>query len=231
MVDVAAEWEEEYAEREYRIRLPEGYDPEKPYPVLFYGGGCGNPYGDHPAESEYGDQVILVLLRLVMPCFNTGESSPEIPYFDAALADIEARYCVDEERLFVTGYQSGAVLASLLSCSHGDVLRGVAIASGGEPVLPTCTGPVAGLLVGGTQAEVLPIEGPNGLAAVRDRLRTENGCDGTSAAWDERWPYCETSTGCDDNPVVFCAYEGGLTNGQEDELFPQGYWDFFMALP
>ena len=98
-------------------------------------------------------------------------------------------------------------------------------------MLPTCTGPVAAHLFGGTQDGATPIDGPTGLAVVRDRLRAENGCSATTEPWDERWPYCEKYTGCDDNPVVFCELDVGHSNGQEDGLSIQGWWDFFMALP
>ena len=56
-------------------------------------------------------------------CFMTeSATSPEIPYFEATLMAVEAKFCVDKSHLFMEGFSSGSWLTNLIGCAHGNLL-------------------------------------------------------------------------------------------------------------
>jgi poly(3-hydroxybutyrate) depolymerase len=238
-VNVAAAYQPKFSNRKYYTYLPNNYDPDKKYPLIFYGAGCGAKMAENqPAMGVFNDEAILVFLLQVDDCFQAGSNgtadSPDIAYFDTALTEIESNYCVDEDRVFASGYSSGGWLSITLSCSHGDKLRGIAIAAGGQqPVLPTCTGPVAALFFVSSGDDTNPIGGATGSGVARDRLLATNGCSMNldPNPWDARWPYCKKYTGCDQNPIVWCDHGGGHSNGQAEKVASDGWWKFFTELP
>ncbi len=241
VVNVAPAYAPKFTNRKYYTYLPNNYDPNKAYPLVFYGAGCGATMSEaQPAMQVFNDQAILVFLLQVDSCFQAGSSgtadSPDIPYFDQALTEIETNYCVDQSRVFMSGYSSGAWFSITLSCSHGDKLRGIAVAAGGQqPVLPVCNGQVAALFYVSSKDTGNPTGGNTGSIKARDRLITANGCQMTTQPWaDGRWPSCQKYEGCDQNPVVWCDHMGGHTNGQgptDDKMATEGWWKFFTELP
>jgi poly(3-hydroxybutyrate) depolymerase len=130
--------------RSYAIRLPVGYDPNVPYPIVFQGGGCGNTDGtsghtggrDMLPDSGEG-QAIQVGLSYVYPdgagaCFqDEGANTYELPYFDAVYAEINSKYCIDLEKVFIGGYSSGAWMAYSMAFARGGVIRGIGTGAGG----------------------------------------------------------------------------------------------------
>jgi hypothetical protein len=138
-----------YMSRVYYVRLPQTYDPSRAYPAVFLGPGCGESgQSPIPLQNASKDDAILVGLNGIDNCFNhDAADTPELPYFDATLAAVEASFCVDPSRLFVAGFSSGGWLTSYLGCARGNVLRGQASVAGGLPPIPACTGPIAAMYV------------------------------------------------------------------------------------
>ena len=50
-------------------------------------------------------------------------NTPDLPYFDAVLAEVEAHYCIERSKVFVAGFSSGAWEAYMLGCARGGVVR------------------------------------------------------------------------------------------------------------
>jgi poly(3-hydroxybutyrate) depolymerase len=149
-VTVDAKYVPGYVKRRYYTTLPVGWDPTKPYPLMFYGPGCGakGPEGSPWTDATYSKSFIYVEMisadvdgTTVVPsngspgCFQAGKAgladSPDGPYFDQALAELKQRYCVDQGRVYVTGWSSGGWLAPFLACSRGDVVTGAVVGAGG----------------------------------------------------------------------------------------------------
>jgi poly(3-hydroxybutyrate) depolymerase len=241
VVNVAPAYAPKFTNRKYFTYLPNNYDPNKAYPVVFYGAGCGATMSEpQPAMQVFNDQAILVFLLQIDSCFQAGSSgtadSPDIPYFDQALTEIETNYCVDPSRVFMSGYSSGAWFSITLSCSHGDKIRGIAVAAGGQqPALPACKGQPAALFYVSSNDGGNPTGGNTGSIKARDRLIMSNGCQMTTMPWaDGRWPSCQKYQGCDQAPVVWCDHMGGHSNGQgggDDKMASEGWWKFFTELP
>jgi hypothetical protein len=250
IVDVADEYKTpvDYSTREYHTWLPNDYNPNQAYPLWFWGNGCGvqkgKPEGIPVANiPEVMTGAILVFMIQEDGCFDAGKggkaNTPDIPYFEKMLNEIEDNYCIDQSKVFAGGYSSGAWFAATLSCSHGDRLNAVGMAAGGQQdELPMCTGP-AGLLLwaGNEAASGNPIDTPpnvewEGSGAVRDRLIAANGCANTTTKWDTAtaaWSSCNLYDNCGKNPVVFCPHGGGHDNGTGSKITSDGMWKLFKS--
>jgi len=246
-VEVAAEYQPDYTTREYHSWLPENYDPNTAYPLYFWGNGCGvskgNPEGIPVANiEEVRTGAILVFMIQEDGCFDAGKgglaNTPDVPYFETMLNDIEANYCIDKSKVFVGGYSSTAWFAATLSCSHGHRINGIGMAAGGQQdELPPCMGESALLLWAGNEgASGNPIETPptprrEGSGAVRDRLIAANGCSQTTTQWDTNpaWSSCQLYDDCGKNPVVFCPHGGGHDTGGGSQINSEGFWKLFKS--
>ena len=257
-----------WTHRNYYLKLPAQYNPAKPYIVSLGGTGCsgndtvgsgGGYYLDQyvPASKT---QVLDVSLSYVVytnttkpACFaDDYVDSPEPQYLDAILADLESKYCVDRDKIFLHGHSSGAWEALTLGCARADVLRGVATQVGGGLRLhrPPCEKtPVATIYVEGLKDIDNPI-GPLaptdpkaldldslGSAPARDDLLTRNGCVGNATKpWDAAYPACLQYTGCPVGaPVVWCAIDSdhniGANATLRDQYAYDAIWKFWTGLP
>jgi polyhydroxybutyrate depolymerase len=250
--NIAMEEPYNYTNRPYGLRLPKNYDPTKAYPVTFGGGGCGGAAAGYTGggglQIDNTGSTIQIGLQMMNGCFDDGgpgidnrTDTPEQPYFRAVLADVEAHYCVDKSRVFVSGYSSGGWEAYTLGCAAGDVIRGISADEGGmRNARPPCTGPVAAVLVAGTADTENPIGpldpnnpadtgainrlGSYGSAPGRDDLLKRNGCVGTNTtaigAFDATYTQCVSYTGCPAKyPVIWCALPGV---GHNNSSYPAG---------
>jgi poly(3-hydroxybutyrate) depolymerase len=239
-VAVDPEFQPEYTDREYHIMLPYTYDPNKAYPLYLWGTGCGASHGNAegiPMSSVEAAQseVIFVFLMQEEGCFQAGSSgtanTPDVPYINKVLDDMEAAYCVDTNREFLAGWSSGAWLAATMSCALGNRLRGIAMSTGGQqPELMPCQGPIAALMFVGSGDGNNPIGGATGSGLVHERLVTANGCQQTTTPWNAQWPDCELHEGCGANPVVYCEHGGGHTPDNGTNITREGHYEFFMNL-
>ncbi len=243
----------DFTKRNYAVRLPTGYDDTKPYPLIVEGGGCGGgpmESGGGMTAGEGAGDAIRIGLSYVNMCFADGGNScagtpanqpqcvntPEVPYFYAMLADVEAKYCLDKSKVYMGGYSSGGWETFTVGCAAADVLRGIVTENGGlRHNRPTCAGPIPALMVAGTadtdnpigplvmdmayapsgltaaevNADILSLDS-NGTAPARDAILARNGCVGTAtAAYDPAYPLCVKYTGCPASaPVVWCPITG-----------------------
>jgi hypothetical protein len=234
MVAVAPAYAAMYTNRYYWLRLPAHYDPERAYPTVLIGPGCGES-GQTPIpiqEASMGD-AIIVGLNGVNDCFNKDAAdTPELAYFDTTLAAVEASACVDTSRLFVTGFSSGSWLASYLGCVRGDVLRAQATVAGGlPPIPPTCTGPIPAMYVADTNDTKNP---PDVVKLALQRVLTANGCGTETTPYDPGVPSspCVQYQGCKPGfPVVYCETTGlGHNDHSSTGLSTTGFWRFWTSL-
>jgi poly(3-hydroxybutyrate) depolymerase len=223
-----------YTARNYYVWLPTGYDPMRKYATVFLGHGCGgNGSQVLPIQNASMGDAILVGLSAVGQCFMTGAAdSPDIAFFDAALAAVESSFCVDKAKVFIAGFSSGSWLANLIGCARAGIVRGQGNASGGLPPLPTCSGPIAAILahdMGDTANSIM-----GGMAA-RDRILKINGCSLTDTVpYDIGKPsMCVSYKGCPAAyPVVWCPTTGqGHSDQVSTGISVPGFWNFWKALP
>jgi poly(3-hydroxybutyrate) depolymerase len=238
-----------WTNRLYYLNLPANYDPSKPYPVIFGGGGCGGSLNSNGSSGGFAilpagnKDAIQIGLSYVWPqgggaCFSeNGANTPDLPYFDSVLKDVETNYCVDKGKVFVGGYSSGGWLSYMLAFARGGVVRGISPAAGGmHPEAsrpPDSKLPLAALLLTGANDTANPATGPTGSDAARDLILKINGCTGTETT---PWPTCKDCgcvkyNGCPEAyPVIRCRPAGqGHTDG--GGAFKSAVWSVWSTLP
>jgi poly(3-hydroxybutyrate) depolymerase len=202
-------------ERQLFVRVPNDYEPNRPYRVVYVLQGCGATRAadrnTYPLFDErLGGVEHAVYVAVSVPdnqknpgCYdnNSGELSQEWEAFDLIHSFVESRFCVDNNRIFTTGYSTGGYVSNMWGCYFGgtpsppldapDVaagraqrkfsprwaVRGRALVTGGlPPNQPTpCNGPGAGLWFSDPADQASPIR--NNIAALNLALQT-NGCAG-----------------------------------------------------
>ena len=238
-VKVDPEFAAKYTTRKYYTQLPKVYDGTEPMPIVFYGQGCGQ---NGPENSGFSDRLntdnfILVQMIPVGGCFEAGKSgslnSPDGPYFDQALAEVEANYCIDKSRVYVAGWSSGAWISTYLACTRGGVVRAAGTVAGGlQHAHGTCVGGAAVMMFIGEgdneNGVVDMVDGFDvGTGQSRDTFIKTNGCSATSAAWDAMYPTCQIYGSCA-NPVIWCPVPGG--HGAGNDKLPGAAWKFWSSL-
>jgi polyhydroxybutyrate depolymerase len=212
--------------RPYSVRLPNGYDPTRPYPVIVLLHGCSSGTNNVPMERQTGTDAILVrgTGSAASVCWDSAASGPDVAFFDAMVGDAKARFCTDTGRLFVVGYSSGSWLTSQLTCIRGNVVRAAGTVAGGESSRGMCTGRVAQMFIHDQNDND---NGISGSERARDRLLMQNGCDRTAQPVPQEPSPCVRYQGCSAGyPVVWCA-TSGKGHSRQDDLAPGAFWNFF----
>jgi polyhydroxybutyrate depolymerase len=206
-------------DRAFSLIVPDGYAPSRPYPVVFvlHGGGGSAALARTQTDLE---RVAAGRAIFVYPHAGSGTwdldtpaaTNPDVALFDAVLLFLHNSLCVDERRVFVTGFSNGAYMANQLACRRGDRIRAVVTHAGGGPYELSgsydaqghlvCPGKaVAALVVHGTaDGTVAPSEGQKSL----DHWAYANRCSG---GFDPSPPPCAWLHGCV-QPVGACRVPG-----------------------
>jgi hypothetical protein len=246
-------------DRTFWVRLPADYNPSHPYRVVYVGQGCGGDMISNTntlplyKENEGGtEEAIYVAIDIPknhpnMECYdnNAGPGSQEWEMFDLMHKVVDSTYCVDDNRVFISGYSSGGWLSNMYGCYFSGIptnparrfapnyrIRGQAAVTGGEPANnPCCSGPVAGMWIHDLNDPSNPYSGS---VLGRDRVLAKNGCAGGSSGPTVPWgdtsllsDVCVQYTACPkEYPVVFCTTQGKGHTDQVTRAVP-GFRQFF----
>jgi len=131
--------------RNYAIDVPANYDPNKAYKLFYtshwYGGkytdvvsgstvpnGTGNWsfFGLKRQATLHNEQAIFIAPGMNGATWDLGGTGDDHKLFDALLNYAKSNLCVDEDRVFATGFSFGAMMTYSLSLTHQDQLRAVA---------------------------------------------------------------------------------------------------------
>lgn len=216
--------------RDYYIKLPATYDNTRPYQIVYQHHGCSSSAQREnnivPLDARIGDTAILVKARAADNCWDTNTAGPDIAYWDAMVADVEARWCVDQTRRFATGYSSGSFMTHRLACIRGDMFRGVATIAGGQAG-NNCTGDPAALLIHDLNDGTVNISASE---SARDNYLTRNGCDANATPTPTADPPCVAYQGCAaGKPVIWCQTTG-QDHSRQDGLASPIFWNFLSGL-
>jgi poly(3-hydroxybutyrate) depolymerase len=131
-------------QREYQVRVPNSYDPNKPYKVVFafhpLGGNArgvvaGGFYG---MQQQYGDNAIYVAPQGLVekgpnlaPATGWGNTNGRDTRLVRTLVNkVKEGLCVDTQRVYAMGFSFGGMMSNAIGCEMGDLFRGIAAASG-----------------------------------------------------------------------------------------------------
>ncbi len=219
-------------QREYTLDVPENYDPDTAYKLIFgwhWRGGkssdvvsgqiIGGAYYGLKQRAE-GSAIFVAPNGIDNGWANTG--GRDIAFLNAMLELFESKLCIDTSRIFSTGFSYGGMMSFTVGCDAPGVFRAIAPMSGA--LYSGCNrngaAPVAVWMAHGTNDDVVPLsDGKAGLAVFLEK----NGCS------DQTMPTmpspCVSYQGCSaGHPVTYCEFNGG--HGPQN-FAPQAVWDFF----
>jgi polyhydroxybutyrate depolymerase len=199
-------------ERTYLAVVPASLDGNVPAPVLLgFHGGQGTSEYAYQAYGLAGDEAMLYVFPQAPfwpeaggVAWNVDPNGVDFPYFDAMLADIAKKYCIDPARVFAAGQSNGAFFVNALACYRPSAVRAVAPAAGGGPPGQCEKSTVTAMIIHGTNDNTVPVS--SGKFA-RDYWLQANGCAGAQSAPADPAP-CVSYVGCAE-PVLWCEHGGG----------------------
>jgi polyhydroxybutyrate depolymerase len=197
--------------RSYLVVVPASLDARVRAPVLIgFHGGSGTAENAHRSYGLAGDEAALYVYPQAISwpeaggvAWNVDPNGHDLPYFDALVADLGEKYCIDDNRVFAAGQSNGAFFVNALGCYRPEVIRAIASVAGGGPP-GQCKGSVPAMIVHGTADTTVTID--KGMFS-RDYWLAANGCADAASMPDEITP-CVRYSGCAE-PVLWCEHPGG----------------------
>jgi poly(3-hydroxybutyrate) depolymerase len=217
--------------REYIIAIPSNYDQNKPYRLVFgwhpWGGSAMQTaqMGYFGIQTPSNGQAILVapegqdFVRGTDTGLGWGNAGGEDVAFYHAMVDyFSAQLCIDQSRIFSTGFSFGAMFSFTLACTEMSMLRAMAPQAGNSQTSGGCaagTRPVATMAFIGVDDSLL-----SGHRSAVQTFRQRNGCTTTTAPATPSWcdglasQYqpcsCVQYQGCNAGyPLIECEYKAG----------------------
>lgn len=199
--------------RTYYVQLPSNYSSSKQYPLVFQfhpmGGSAEQALTMYRISAGL-PEAIYVTPQGLSSGGSTGwpnTNGQDIAFTKAMLADVQAKYCVDNARIFSMGFSYGGMMSFAVGCEMGDVFRAIAPMSGALYSDFNCKGTGHAIAMWGSHGlsdQVVPID--DGRAA-RDKILKQNHC-GTETTPIDPSP-CVSFQGCDAGyPVTWCEWDG-----------------------
>ena len=219
--------------RKWVLDVPTGYDASKPYRLIF----VWHPLGGSASQVVSGGYNGLKAMANNSTIFATadglqgsnGEASGvgwwnvnngDMKLVQTMIDKINAGLCVDQDRVFSTGFSFGGMMSYTLGYEF-NVFRAVAPCSGDLQVIPhkdTYTGPLPIMAFHGNNDTF--VDTSRGRAA-RDKYLARNKC-GTQTQPVDPSP-CVQYQGCT-VPTIWCEFPGAHEPWSQE---PQAIWKFF----
>lgn len=190
------EIKEDLQGRKYAVKVPAGYDPAKPAPllVMLHGfrdakdttdpGGDMDAYMKISAETDKRGVILAIPLGSFDPTLNhyfwnatdsccdfDGLKTNDIGYLMAMVTEIEGQYKIDAKRRFVLGHSNGGFMTHRIACDQADRFAAVVSLAGAtfkNPDKCAASAPIAMLQVHGDADDTVPYGGgaPEGIAVL-----------------------------------------------------------------
>ena len=221
--------------RGFAMRLPDNYDKDKPYWLIFgFHWNGGNAKEVDTGGSNLYNMAHFGLQKLskngaifVAPDGLNGgwgnSGGQDLKFVDDMVKLIGDNYCVDTTHLFANGFSYGGGMSYAIACGRAKVFRGVAIYNGA--VLSGCEGgadPIAYWQMAGLADTTCTVRQGEDM---RDRFVKNNGCTAQSPPKPPQAPpylatgghICTNYTGCSSgHPIRWCVHQSGHGNAVVD---------------
>lgn len=227
---------------DYTVRLPPGYSPDTPTPLVFAFHGRGRTHVQLETVDAAGIATEIGGNRIMVYPKSQGgtgwnfdaEVPPSIEFFDALYPQIVNNYCVDTSHVFATGHSSGGYFSIILACRYGSLLRAIGSVAGARQEDMCTDERVAGMFIHGAMDRVVANSGGR---AARDQLIARDGC-GQDTVPGEVAP-CVAYQGCPEGfPIQWCEHseptysdDNGPTNHGWPSFASRAIGRFFDSLP
>lgn len=216
--------------RTYTLRIPDNYDKENPYRLVFGLHGATGSSRD-VAPSFFGLWSLAQGSTIFIAPDAVGglwDSARDVVFLSDILNQVKTGLCIDTSRVAVEGFSQGGAMAWSLACARPGVYRAAVVHSGGGVARPASCTPVAFMSSLG-QSE----SSGAGQTSNSDFFAKQNGCTVAALPKAPRGGHvCTDYTGCSTgHPTRWCDYDGGHTpsptdSGQGSSWMPQEVWNF-----
>jgi poly(3-hydroxybutyrate) depolymerase len=234
-------------QRTYIIDIPSNYDMNKPYRLFYTSHWIGSTseavqdqdfYFLKPLANAANEPAIFVAPQADGATWQEKDHA----LFDDILAFVQTNLCIDESRVFATGFSFGGMITYSLSVSHQKQIRAaVGIAPANYNIyVPTKTHePIAWMQTTGMGDGTCPwVQGSsttNGAKFIALEHAKDNGCTIPSdlPVWKQGAHLCYDFQDCNAGfPTKACTFDGGHTNidddpGSNGNWIAKESWDFF----
>ncbi|WP_437964331.1 prolyl oligopeptidase family serine peptidase [Sorangium sp. So ce260] len=218
--------------RGFAMRLPDNYDKDKPYWLVFgfhWNGGnskevdSGGSNGYNMAHFGLQKMSNNGAIFVAPDGLNAGWGGNNLQFVDDMVKLIQENYCVDTTHIFANGFSYGGGMSYAIACARANVFRGVAIYNGA--VLSGCEGgndPIAYWQMAGLTDGVCTVDAAR---PMRDRFVANNGCTPQNPPQPPQPPpflspgghICTDYAGCSDgHPLRWCVHQSGHGNAVVD---------------
>jgi predicted esterase len=247
-------------DRNYNLKVPDNYDNNHPYRLIlsyhWVGGTADDVSNGGVAKPYYG----LVDLAQGSTIFAAPDGTPntimgnsgnmwansngsDVEFSRQLIELLESEFCVDKSRIFCEGFSMGGSMSYAMACGLGDVVRAVAVHSGGT--MSGCAKhdkPVAYFMTHGTNDSVC--KWPSYPIPLLEDFAKVNGCTDPSPSLSQdamvsalptptdssgKTPACLDFKGCKEGyPVRACLFVGDHTPspGGTSGWVPTESWKF-----
>jgi poly(3-hydroxybutyrate) depolymerase len=232
------------AARKYILRVPDGYDNTSAYRLVLAYAWSGAS-ASQVVSANYFRFATFDSKSTIFAAPEASDgagtwSNADVAFTDAILAQLEGDLCIDETRVFATGFSFGGGMAMALACTRADVFRAVAFFSGADLTNSCPTNLTKPIAYFATQAS----EDANGMSRTnpmtgemkQSQFAAVNGC--TADANSTNFPaagqphVCTIYKGCSaGHPTEYCIFNGAhgwepVDPGQTTSWAPPEAWKF-----
>jgi poly(3-hydroxybutyrate) depolymerase len=223
----------EGATREYILKIPNNYEPNKQYKLIFCIHAWGGDMNQIANQGYYGlEKLSQGSAIFVSPNGLEDNGQPrgwfnpngrDIKFIKAMIKHFNSNLCIDQNRIFSTGFSFGGMMSYAIGCNMANVFRAIAPMSGA--FISGCDStdnkdPIAVWMAHGTSDEVVSLS--SGKTALKHFI-AKNGCSNETVPVNPS--PCVAYQGCKEGyPVIYCEFNGGHA---PQTWAQQATWDFF----
>jgi poly(3-hydroxybutyrate) depolymerase len=151
----------------------------------------------------------------------TNANGRDIAFLQSMLTQLKSSLCIDESRIFSTGWSYGGMMSFAVGRELPTTFRAIAPVSGAflTPHVDSGSATAAWIAHGNNDTVVSQSSG----AQARDAYLRANGCSNTTVPVQPS-PCVEYQNCSSGKPVVWCSFNGGHT---QPSFYSSGAWNFF----
>lgn len=214
--------------REYVLDIPSNYNQNNPYKLVFGWHWRGGSANDVVGQGYYGMKslsnntaIFVAPDRAAGTDGWTNANGRDIAFLQSMLTQLKSSLCIDESRIFSTGWSYGGMMSFAVGRELPTTFRAIAPVSGAflTPHVDSGSATAAWIAHGNNDTVVSQSSG----AQARDAYVRANGCSNTTVPVQPS-PCVEYQNCSAGKPVVWCSFNGGHS---QPSFYSSGAWNFF----
>jgi poly(3-hydroxybutyrate) depolymerase len=214
--------------REYVLDIPSNYNQNNPYKLVFGWHWRGGSANDVVGQGYYGMKslsnntaIFVAPDRAAGTDGWTNANGRDIAFLQSMLTQLKSSLCIDESRIFSTGWSYGGMMSFAVGRELPTTFRAIAPVSGAflTPHVDSGSATAAWIAHGNNDTVVSQSSG----AQARDAYLRANGCSNTTVPVQPS-PCVEYQNCSAGKPVVWCSFNGGHS---QPSFYSSGAWNFF----